>query len=189
MQYKTHLTTSLAVALPVMATTNTLAVGNIVALSLGALFPDIDEPYSWIGCRTRGISDILNGFFGHRGITHSLPGLTLAFVTLVLMVSIIDFNPTIAIYFILGFALHLIEDSFSKSGIKWLTPFSDIQFHSGMGVVYYTTGSMIENFIFLTTVIILLIELKTLDFSILQMPNLNIPQTLSNLINKFTTLF
>lgn len=189
MQYKTHLTTSLAITLPIMVSTNTLTLGNIAAMSLGALFPDIDEPHSWIGCRTRGISDLLNSFFGHRGITHSLPGLTLVLLTLVLMVSILDFNASTAVYFILGYALHLVEDSFSKSGIKWLTPFSDTQFYSGMGVIYYTTGSIIENFIFLTTVIILLIELKTLDFSILQMPNLNIPQTLSNLINKFTTLF
>ncbi|WP_251647980.1 metal-dependent hydrolase [Niallia sp. MER 6] len=66
MQYKTHLSTSLVVA-------------------LGAVFPDIDEPYSWIGSRTRGISDLIKGFFGHRGLKHSLMGLFIVFLTMILI--------------------------------------------------------------------------------------------------------
>ncbi|RBP59324.1 inner membrane protein [Alkalibaculum bacchi] len=189
MQYKTHVTISLAVALPIMASTNTLSIGSVAALSLGALFPDIDEPYSWIGCRTRGISDLLNVFFGHRGITHSLLGLLLTFLTLVLMVSIINFNAVTAIFFVFGYALHLIQDSFSKSGIKWLSPLSDTKFQSGKGVFYYTTGSIVENFILFVTVVCLLIEIRLLDLSMFQAPNLNILQMLGNLITKFMALF
>ena len=72
MKYKTHLTTSLAVALPVLASTGNLTVGNVIAVSFGALLPDIDEQHSWIGRRTRGVSDLMNTVFGHRGITHSI---------------------------------------------------------------------------------------------------------------------
>ncbi|MBJ8096487.1 metal-dependent hydrolase, partial [Bacillus cereus] len=46
-------------------------------VSFGALLPDIDEQQSWIGRKTRGVSDLLNPVIGHRGITQSLLGLVL----------------------------------------------------------------------------------------------------------------
>ena len=165
MQYKTHLAASLAISLPVMAATETLGAGAIAAVSLGALLPDIDEPHSWIGRRTRGISDIINKAFGHRGITHSLVAVgTITLIMTVLAVTL-SFPPVIAGYFILGYLLHLIEDSFSKSGVAWLQPFSGRNFQSGFGVVYYTTGKAVESFLFLLLMIVLLFQIKTLDFS------------------------
>lgn len=183
MQYRTHFVTSLAVALPIMTTTETLSIGSVIALSLGAVFPDIDEPHSWIGAKTRGISDILNKIFGHRGLTHSLLGMIIAFLTIMLMVSLAHFNVILGIYFMVGYALHLIEDSFSKSGVKWLLPFSDKQYQSGLGIYYYRTGSMIENLIFFGTVLILLIEIKSLDFSVVKIPKINSIGYLGEFIN------
>lgn len=162
MQFRTHLVTTLAVSVPIMGATDTLTMGTIAAVSLGALFPDIDEPYSWIGVRTRGVSDLIKGIFGHRGLTHSISGLFLVFLTMVLLVSIIEFPSVIAIYFVLGYLLHLIEDSFSKSGIKWFLPFTDKSYQSGLGVVYYKTGSMVENFIFLGAAVILVVQIQGL---------------------------
>ncbi|APC50357.1 hypothetical protein BME96_18925 (plasmid) [Virgibacillus halodenitrificans] len=162
MQFRTHLVTTLALSLPIMSATDTLTVGTVAALSLGALFPDIDEPHSWIGVRTRGVSDIIKGLFGHRGITHSIAGLFLIFLTMILLVNIIDFPIAIAAYFVLGYFLHLIEDSFSKSGIKWFLPFSNKTYQSGLGSVYYRTGSMVENFILLGAAIILIGQIKGL---------------------------
>ncbi|PFR46284.1 hypothetical protein COK29_31030, partial [Bacillus cereus] len=78
MQFRTHLTTSLAVALPVLAVTDTLTITNITAVCLGALLPDIDEPNSFIGQRTRGVSDLIHAVFDHRGMTHSLIGIAVA---------------------------------------------------------------------------------------------------------------
>lgn len=43
-----------------------------VAVALGSLLPDIDEPNSVLGKKTLGISNLLKAIFGHRGFTHSL---------------------------------------------------------------------------------------------------------------------
>ena len=162
LQFRTHLVTTLAVTVPIMSATDTLTIGTIAAVSLGALFPDIDEPHSWSGVRTRGVSDIIKGLFGHRGMTHSISGVFLVFLTMVLLVGIIGFPTVIATYFILGYLLHLIEDSFSKSGIKWFLPFSNKSYQSGLGIVYYKTGSMVENLILLGAAIMLIVQIQGL---------------------------
>lgn len=184
MLYKTHLTTSLAVTLPIMAATDTLTAGTLVALGLGVSFPDIDEPHSWIGCRTRGISDLINKIFGHRGITHSLAGVILVFLTVVLMVSLTNFKAIIGLYFVFGYLLHVLEDSFSKSGVKWLTPLSEQKFQSGGGIVYYKTGSLVENFILMGSVAILVFEVSVLDFTSIQLVNGNLIQSISSFFNE-----
>ncbi len=178
MQYKTHFVTSLAVALPVMAATDTLTLGSVLALGLGAVFPDVDEPHSWIGCRTRGFSDFINKAFGHRGITHSLFGLLLVFLTIVLLINLSSFPVMLGFYFVIGYALHLIEDSFSKSGVKWLLPFSDKKIQSGFGIYYYKTGSLVEKLIFASAVIIVGVEIQALDFGSIKFLDLNFPKTL-----------
>ncbi|MFB7304607.1 MULTISPECIES: metal-dependent hydrolase [Bacillati] len=188
MQYRTHFVTSLSVTLPIMTSTDTLSIGSVLAVGLGAVFPDIDEPHSWIGCRTRGISDFLNKVFGHRGITHSLMGILIVFLTIALMVGLSPFKASIGLYFILGYILHIVGDSFSKSGVKWLVPFSEKSFQSGMGVVWYRTGSKIENLIFLGSVLILIMYIKVLDFNTLHLPSVNITHNLSEAINHIKTL-
>lgn len=180
MQYRTHFATSLAVALPIMATTGTISIGSVVALGIGVAFPDIDEPHSWIGCRTRGISDILNKIFGHRGLTHSLFGVIIAFLTIALMVNLTHFRALIGLYFLIGYTLHLIEDSFSKTGVKWLLPFSERNYQSGMGVFYYRTGSIAENLILIGAVLVLVFEIKALDFSAFHFPDINLVEAIKN---------
>ncbi|MDM5335769.1 metal-dependent hydrolase [Fictibacillus enclensis] len=188
MQYRTHLATSLVVSLPIMAATDTLTVASITAVGLGAVFPDIDEPHSWIGCRTRGISDFLNKVFGHRGITHSLLGILIVFLTIVLMVNLSEFRALTGLFFLLGYALHIIEDSFSKSGVKWFVPFSDQKFQSGMGMVWYRTGSFIENLIFLGSVAVIILQIKasSSDFHLIMGEDLatSLSELLSN-VNSF----
>nr|WP_251029266.1 MULTISPECIES: metal-dependent hydrolase [unclassified Bacillus (in: firmicutes)] len=104
------------------------------------------------------------------------------------MVGLSDFKAIIGLYFILGYILHIVEDSFSKSGVKWLTPLSDQCFQSGMGVVWYRTGSIVENFIFLGSVLILILQIKTLDFSIASFTGFNLTGDLGNLINQAKSL-
>lgn len=149
MQYKTHIMTSLAISLPVMHITGTLTTPAVVGLCLGTLLPDIDEPKSWIGRRSRGVSDGTKLIFGHRGITHSIIAVLTAAVISLLLSVIIGFGAEIAVWFALGYLFHLLEDSFSKSGIAWLRPFSNKCYQSGAGIVYYTTGSLVEKLIFL----------------------------------------
>ncbi len=159
MQYKTHIAVSLVIGLPVMEATDTLSVSAVLALTLGATFPDVDEPHSWIGRRTRGISDFIHALFGHRGITHSLMGLLFISLVTLLLTNIVGINVLFGVYFVLGYALHLLEDSFSKSGIAWLQPFKKKKYKSGLGVVYYKTGGLVEKLILVISVLVLIFEL------------------------------
>lgn len=188
MQYRTHLATTLAVSLPIMTNTGNVNVVSVIALGLGAMFPDIDEPHSWIGSRTRGLSDVIKLFFGHRGITHSLFGLFLAFMTVILLITLTPFKIMTGVFFLIGYALHLIEDSFSKSGVKWFIPFTDKAYQSGKGIVYYKTGGLIENLIFLITVFVLVMQIKALDFNAVAMPELNVIETVSEWVQKIITV-
>lgn len=181
MQYRTHLTTSLAVTLPIMVQTDTVSIGNVLALSLGALLPDIDEPHSWIGSRTRGVSDIIKAIFGHRGITHSLIALTGILLTMLLMNVTMGLNIMTGLYFVIGYALHLIEDSFSKSGVKWLLPIYNKNIQFGNGAFYYTTGGFLENMIFLASAVILIAEIYLLDINIISDISFNFPSLFNGL--------
>jgi len=146
MRYTTHLVTSLAVALPILEATNTTSLLTIGAVSLGALLPDIDEPNSFISRRTRGISDLLNKMLGHRGATHSLLGIG---VFAVLVTPFVFFMPLpVTLALVGGYFLHILGDSFSKSGVAWFLPFKKRKYKSGFGIIYYKTGSMAETAVF-----------------------------------------
>lgn len=152
MLYKNHLLVSNAVAIPLMEMTDTLTIGGVLALSLGVLIPDIDKPKSYIGRRTRGVSDIVGGVFGHRGLTHSL-----TFVVFIGMV-VIPLTSSLGIasigqWFTIGVFLHILEDSFSNRGVSWLLPLSKKKYH----VPLYTTGGLFESLIGLAALIWLII--------------------------------
>lgn len=164
LQYKTHITVSLAIGIPLMAATDTLTASSVVALTLGATFPDIDEPHSWIGRRTWIVSDIIHHLFGHRGITHSLIGLLVISLGTVLLTTVFNINMMVGKYFILGYALHLLEDSFSKSGVAWFRPFINKKLNSGFGIVYYRTGRLAEKLILLVCIFVLMFEMKEFIF-------------------------
>ncbi|MEC3226116.1 metal-dependent hydrolase [Bacillus thuringiensis] len=159
MKYKTHITTSLAVALPVLASTGNLTVGNVIAVSFGALLPDIDEQHSWIGRRTRGVSDLMNTVFGHRGITHSLLGLVLVLIPILFAVGMTPLSFTNGMCIFAGYFLHLVEDSFSKKGIKWLLPLSNKTFQSGFNIIYYSYNGIAEKIILMISTIVVVCEL------------------------------
>lgn len=159
MLYKTHLTTSLAVCLPVLAATGNFTVGNCIAIGIGALLPDVDEPYSWIGRKTRGISDLLHDVFGHRGMTHSLLGITFVLIPILFAIAMTPLSFFTGMCVVAGYVLHLIEDSFSANGVKWLLPISNEKFQSGFHIIYYRTGGSVEIGILILSTIILLIEI------------------------------
>ncbi|SFC34444.1 LexA-binding, inner membrane-associated putative hydrolase [Alkalibacterium subtropicum] len=81
MLYKTHLAVTYAATLPVLASTGSLTAGNIIALGIGSILPDIDHPKSFIGNRTRGVSDGMGMVFGHRGLAHSVAGVIFFLLT------------------------------------------------------------------------------------------------------------
>lgn len=67
MQYRTHLITTAALGVPLMAVDHQLTLINLGALAVGALLPDIDQPTSHLGRRHRVVSKVTHGAFGHRG--------------------------------------------------------------------------------------------------------------------------
>ncbi|HDR7527213.1 MULTISPECIES: metal-dependent hydrolase [Bacillus cereus group] len=182
MKYKTHLTTSLAVALPVLASTGNLTVGNVIAVSFGALLPDIDEQHSWIGRRTRGVSDLMNTVFGHRGITHSLFGLVLVLIPILFAVGMTPLSFTNGMCIFAGYFLHLVEDSFSKKGIKWLLPLSNKNFQSGFKVFYYSYNGITEKLILMISTIVVVYELYLYGIASFQLGN-------SEIFGAFKSLF
>jgi inner membrane protein len=109
MEGKTHLNTGILISLISLfllgISTKTIVL-SIVFL-MGLLFPDIDKMNSIIGRKFK----IIGFFFTHRGFFHSIyPVLISAYI-------LNFFNASIAIFFSLGYILHLIEDMFTKSGI------------------------------------------------------------------------
>ena len=117
MLYKNHLIVSTAISVPIMSQTGTLTLSNMLALWVGAVLPDIDEPESYIGRRTRGISDLIHLIFGHRGITHTLLFVCILAITFVPLTYKIG-HVEIGFWLVVGSFLHIFEDSFSNSGVK-----------------------------------------------------------------------
>ncbi len=73
MRYYTHIATSLAGAV-IMADYSDLPlnIAFVTGVTLGSVLPDIDEPKSYIGRRSKGVSVVVKRLFGHRGMMHSI---------------------------------------------------------------------------------------------------------------------
>lgn len=162
MKYRTHLTTTLVVGLPLMASVNEVSLFNVCVLGIGSLLPDIDHPNSFLGKRNKIASGITSKTLGHRGGTHSLLGGLLIFW----LCSFIQFRYlsnqgiNMTFWLLFGFLAHLLEDSFSKEGIHWLWPYKKRR--SGEKLIYYTTGGISEYLILGFTLCLLLIEIRLL---------------------------
>lgn len=92
----------------------------MISCCAGSLFPDIDIPTSTLGHLLFPVSGIINWLFGHRGFIH-----TPAFLVCIQQADSlagIDMPVNIAIPFVAGFLLHLIQDSFTDKGIMWFWP-------------------------------------------------------------------
>lgn len=165
MLFRSHLAVSSLVLLPLAVNQSNNEIELITYLSvglIGALAPDIDEPESFVGKRVPIVSHIIKMLFKHRGVVHSL--ISIPFIIFMIFVIngllltlsrdiLISFN--VGLFFIIGWSLHLLEDSFSKSGIKWFLPFNNKSFKSGKILTFinkkldfsYKTGSMYEHLI------------------------------------------
>ncbi len=109
MEGKTHLNTGILISLLLLFFWGISLETTILSIIflIGLLFPDIDKMNSITGRKFK----IIGFFFKHRGFFHSIyPVLILAYFLNFL-------NQYIAIFFSLGYMLHLIEDMFTKSGI------------------------------------------------------------------------
>ena len=163
--YKTHLSTSLNVAIPALALNNDLSLLILTGVGLGSLLPDIDTPYSFIGARLKIISCPLSIFFKHRGGLHSI-------TPIILILSLGIFLKSKFILSIsLGYFLHLLGDTFSKSGVNWFWPFSKKDVKIPIKLLTYKTGTTKEYVILFVSIFILLIEIKIFNLNILSLLN------------------
>lgn len=162
MKYRTHITLTLAVGLPLMAASGEVSLLNGCALGIGSLLPDIDHPSSFLGKRNKIASGITNKTLGHRGGTHSLLGAVVVFI----LGTIVQFHylsapgQNVTFWLMLGYLMHLVEDSFSKEGIHWLWPYKKKRKRTKL--FYYTTGGIGEHLVLGFTLCLLLIEFRLL---------------------------
>ncbi|MFO8069506.1 MAG: metal-dependent hydrolase [Alkalibacterium sp.] len=149
MLYKSHVIVTYAAVLPILVSTDSLTIGNVIALGIGSLLPDIDHPKSFIGNRTRGVSDGISMVFGHRGLLHSIVGVIFFLLASQFILSSFQQPLEWAYWFTAGYIAHLVEDSFSKTGVAWLQPVYNKRIQFGFKLIYYKTGKMSETVLFL----------------------------------------
>ena len=153
MLYRTHVVSSLAVGTALVVATDYPYTADLVAgLMIGSVLPDIDEPNSFIGRRSFGLSKLINRLFGHRGFTHSL--------TCWIMLAILSllYSNTFTISISLGYLFHLMGDLFSTSGLRLFLPFSEKRVK--MFITYQTGGTREKMIFYLCIVLIMFFVLQ-----------------------------
>ncbi|USK32549.1 metal-dependent hydrolase [Bacillus sp. F19] len=158
MMYKTHLASSIAAGAGIAQILSIpFTIGFLGGLSLGSLLPDIDEPNSYIGRRSFGLSYLVKKKYGHRGMTHSL----LAFCFFLYLV--VFFPTYFTMGLCLGYLFHIIGDFFSKTGVPLFYPFDISRKKSPLT---YKTSSFTETvilFISILTAAALILNKKMLS--------------------------
>ncbi len=155
---RSHRICSIAVVELGLLTTNMMLknpVANLIILfatGIGSSLPDLDE-YNSKASRKSIINFSL--LLRHRGITHSLLGwLVFSYGLYWLMNKVMPFKiePNIInnywgciwLGLVLGYFLHLVEDSFSNQGVDWLAPFIK---KKGRPLFHYKVGGCFEKIV------------------------------------------
>jgi inner membrane protein len=149
-------------------TLSTVLVG-LLANQLGGIAPDIDQPTApfW---RNLPEGHFVGRFFGkllggHRFISHSLLGFALfAWLCNLLLHFLHPIMPHVDITlvwyaFLVGYASHLVMDSFTKEGVPWFLP---IPFKIGFPPVRkfrVTTGKGVEALVVFPALLVIVIWL------------------------------
>lgn len=68
--------------------------------------------------------DLILPFFKHRGITHSILGVLFVTIWFKIMLIQIGIVQELEIAFVAGYLSHLVLDSCTPQGVKWLYPLS-----------------------------------------------------------------
>lgn len=93
----------------------------LIGSYFGSVLPDIDQPYTNIHFLLKPVSNI---FKRHRGITHSLIGLSVISLAMFLLYLSNHYLVYFCLSFVSGYFLHLFFDDRSTAGILWLYPFT-----------------------------------------------------------------
>ena len=159
---KTHLLSALVVAsLPLVfgyeTSYDTNAILYFLAVSFGALIPDIDEHKSYIGKRLLFISFPIKTFFGHRTITHNL---ILPLFGVIL--SIVWVKSFLWFGFFLGVIVHILGDAMTGNVKGALLPIRD-KFYILPKKMIFSVGGPIE-YVMLYTLVLALIAEHSMGF-------------------------
>lgn len=127
----------------------------VVAVMIGALTPDLDQPTANLWRRMlagRAIGNIFQLFSGgHRHLTHSIIGILLiAFISRWIILTFITpeyITQAFVLWYayLIGYVSHPIADTLTDMGVPWFWPFPmHIKIPPGPGAVRVTTGSFVE---------------------------------------------
>lgn len=119
-------------AIPSITRTDPLQIMTLAgSVGIGALMPDLDSANSII---SQQVGRFFAAVFTHRGFLHSIFAWGLwTYFWYWLLNSLFDtswtqwmtnFSMCLWLGLSLGYLMHLIEDSFSVAGVRWLNPFS-----------------------------------------------------------------
>lgn len=136
----------------------------VFANQLGGVAPDIDQPTAPLW-RNLPEGHVFGKIFhrlagGHRFLSHSIIGFALfAWLSNLVLHFLHPIMPHVDIQlvwyaFLIGYASHLVMDSFTKEGVPWLLP---IPFKLGFPPVKQfriTTGKALENLVLLPALIV-----------------------------------
>lgn len=132
-----------------------LATFAIIAVMVGALTPDLDQPTANLFRRVLG-GKLVHRLFttfsgGHRHFTHALIGIVAigAFLRWLIFRYIQPdfYPPALALWyaFMIGYISHPIADTLTDHGVPWLWPLPwSIKLPPGPDVLRVTTGSFVE---------------------------------------------
>ncbi len=138
MIFRTHLAFGLLLGLLFFDKFNVNKWLFLFLILFGAALPDIDHPKSRIGKKFRFLSKIINFFFGHRKLIHSI------FIPIILSFIIRNFFGDSWIPFFIGYFSHLIMDSFTLEGVNFIHPFKQLRLQG-----FIETGKKEEMVLFL----------------------------------------
>jgi inner membrane protein len=145
-----------------------LATVALVAVMVGALTPDLDQPAANLGNRLLGakvVGRIANKFSGgHRHFTHSILGLMAIGYFLHWVISHwlapgLAANAQLVWWaFMIGYVSHIVADTFTDRGVPWLWPLPwHFQIPPGSSAFRITTGSFVELFVLRGVLVIVLV--------------------------------
>ena len=141
MMFKTHLVFSLLVSLLTFKYFGLNPYIFILVCTIVGTLPDIDHPKSKV--KIPLISKILNFFFGHRKLFHSI------FFVIIIGLVIKSVWGDYYIPFELGYLSHIILDAFTKQGINFIYPLKQLTVKG-----FIRTGGFLEKVIFVILVVL-----------------------------------
>lgn len=150
MQGRTHALMGAAAGLTLALTTHaTLDLALVAATAgiIGGLLPDIDHPNSTI-CNRLPLIRIFTFWLPHRTLTHSAIAiivLSVGYTAFVTRTASLPIGYTGAIIF--GYALHVLADMMTRTGVPLLYPFSGQRQYLLPRGFRLTTGGVVESII------------------------------------------